>query len=83
MTHDMMTERPSNITIDPALCALCGRENGCAMAADPTSSTPCWCTPLAIPRSLLALVPEEARNRACICRACIERHREDIADRGS
>ena len=70
----MNTNAHSDGTLNPALCPLCGRENRCAMEADPTSSTPCWCTPLAIPRSLLALLPEEARNRACICRECIEAH---------
>jgi hypothetical protein len=30
----------------------------------------CWCSDVAISRTALALVPEAARNVACLCRKC-------------
>jgi hypothetical protein len=31
---------------------------------------PCWCTQADFSTDLLARVPQEARDRACICAAC-------------
>ena len=31
---------------------------------------PCWCTQLDFTTELLARVPAQARDRACICPAC-------------
>ena len=69
--------------VDPARCPLCGRPNGCRLAAagftaaaparaDELPQEPCWCFSMRFPAALLARVPEHARNRACICRACLE-----------
>jgi len=74
--------------VDPAQCPICGRPNGCRRAARPdmAESEPCWCWDYRIPETLLARVPERARNKACICRACIERHggwREERPSAGS
>ncbi|MGE0874985.1 MAG: cysteine-rich CWC family protein [Burkholderiales bacterium] len=56
---------------DPARCPLCGEQNACEMAAG--SGKPCWCATLDFPAALLARVPAEARDKACICRACVEK----------
>ncbi|MEP7217551.1 MAG: cysteine-rich CWC family protein [Bacteroidota bacterium] len=56
--------------INPAICPICGDENRCAMESSPPSETPCWCATMAFPEELLRLVPEAARDRACICRQC-------------
>lgn len=32
----------------------------------------CWCQHHAFPEELLARVPEELRNQACVCRGCVE-----------
>ena len=53
--------------VDPARCPLCGGGNACGMLA---GATPCWCTELAIPTATLERIPEAARGRACLCRAC-------------
>jgi prepilin-type N-terminal cleavage/methylation domain-containing protein/prepilin-type processing-associated H-X9-DG protein len=56
---------------NPALCPLCGGPNGCQLCAPVASHGPCWCYRVAIPAELLTRVPENSRDRACICRACI------------
>ncbi len=33
---------------------------------------PCWCSTVRIPDELLARIPAEQRNRACICRQCVQ-----------
>jgi len=48
-------------------CPLCGGPNGCGLAA---GATPCWCFTASIPAAALERVPDEARDRRCICAAC-------------
>lgn len=59
--------------LDPALCPLCGQTNGCQLCSPATYKGPCWCATAEMPVELLALVPENARNRACICVNCLEK----------
>ncbi|UJJ31195.1 cysteine-rich CWC family protein [Halopseudomonas maritima] len=47
-------------------CPFCQQENSCT-----ASSGDCWCFRLSVPSSMLALLPAEARNRDCICQACV------------
>jgi hypothetical protein len=35
------------------------------------ASGPCWCTLVQFSADLLKQVPEAARNKACICAACV------------
>jgi hypothetical protein len=56
-------------TPDPARCPLCGEGNACTMAAGRPDER-CWCSDVAVSRTALALVPEAARNIACVCRKC-------------
>jgi prepilin-type N-terminal cleavage/methylation domain-containing protein/prepilin-type processing-associated H-X9-DG protein len=58
---------------DPAVCPLCGGANGCQRCTPAADQGACWCARVEIPAELLARVPEEFRNRACICRACVEK----------
>ncbi|WP_306307178.1 cysteine-rich CWC family protein [Alicyclobacillus acidiphilus] len=54
------------------LCPLCGMENQCGRAAGcPPGS--CWCDQSVFPAALLEQIPLEARNKACICKHCLER----------
>ncbi|MCB9616400.1 MAG: cysteine-rich CWC family protein [Sandaracinus sp.] len=53
-------------------CALCGAQNECGVAA---GASHCWCFDVVIPASLLARIPEELRDRACVCPSCIEREK--------
>ncbi len=68
-----MTPLPA---IDPCCCPLCGQPNACAMATPQTAAEavhagPCWCTRVHFSADLLKQVPEAARNKACICAACV------------
>ena len=70
---------PSLPAIDPCCCPLCGQPNACAMATPQTATQgaeavhagPCWCTRVHFSADLLKQVPEAARNKACICAACV------------
>ena len=53
--------------LDPSRCPLCGQTNQCGMAAGATS---CWCFDTKIPADVLEKLPPEARELACVCRAC-------------
>jgi hypothetical protein len=58
--------------MDAGRCPLCGQPNDCQLCADAACKGPCWCAQLVFPEALLAQVPAELRDRACICRACME-----------
>ena len=60
---------------DPARCPLCGGSNACLLASSVAYKGQCWCAHEEIPAALLARVPEHLRNRACICRRCVEEFR--------
>lgn len=55
-------------------CPLCGQLNQCAMEIEQETgikqTEPCWCTSVKFDADLLARVPPEKRNLACICAAC-------------
>ncbi|MBE7940430.1 MULTISPECIES: cysteine-rich CWC family protein [Ramlibacter] len=58
---------------DPRLCPLCGQPNQCAAERRRETGqpqAPCWCVSAHFPPELLARVPADARDRACICPAC-------------
>jgi prepilin-type N-terminal cleavage/methylation domain-containing protein/prepilin-type processing-associated H-X9-DG protein len=56
----------------PENCPLCGGANDCQLCTPAAHKGPCWCVKTEIPEALLARVPEEFRNRACICQNCVE-----------
>lgn len=56
-------------------CPFCGGVNAC-MAK---STRPCWCVDAVIPAGLVALVPDPARGKACICQACVRLYNRDPA----
>ena len=64
---------PDATAIDPSCCPLCGQPNRCAMEVQRETGVvqpPCWCTGVTFDAVLLARVPAEAQQRACICHAC-------------
>jgi len=65
------------MSIDPSCCPLCGQPNECQLCTVSIYKGPCWCAHEEMPAALLARVPETLRNRACICRACVEQYRRD------
>lgn len=58
--------------VDAARCPLCAQPNECQLCTDAAHKRPCWCVEMEIPEALLARVPPELHQRACICRVCIE-----------
>ena len=64
---------PTASALDPSRCPLCGQPNRCAMEVQRETGVaqpPCWCTGVSFDAALLARVPAEAQQRACICHAC-------------
>ena len=57
---------------NPDRCPLCGKANGCQLCSPAAYKGRCWCANTEIPAALQARVPEHWRNRACICRHCVE-----------
>ena len=69
------------------ICPLCKKANHCAMARSSIAKSamdeklapekqklqaPCWCVDITIPQDLLAVVPDNAKDKHCICMACIQ-----------
>src|SRR5258708_33662553 len=59
------------MNLHPANCPLCGRENECQFATTSAYKGKCWCAREDFSPDLLARIPEEARNGACVCRPCV------------
>jgi prepilin-type processing-associated H-X9-DG protein/prepilin-type N-terminal cleavage/methylation domain-containing protein len=62
--------------INPAQCPLCGGPNDCQLCRPAARQDGCWCVREEFPGELLAQVPDLFRNRACICRACVEKFQQ-------
>lgn len=63
-------------TLDATLCPLCGKRNLCAMEVERETGQkqpPCWCTQVDFSADLLARVPGDRKDLACICQACAAR----------
>ena len=73
----------TQLAIDPCRCPLCGQPNACAMATpkiEAEATAPCWCTLVPFSADLLKQVPEAARNKACICAACVAKSQDTSPD---
>lgn len=62
---------PMACGIHPAKCPLCGQSNNCQQASCDVYKGLCWCEKVTFPDELVGRLPEEARGRACVCRACV------------
>lgn len=51
------------------MCPLCQANNYCGV----NDTKPCWCMAESIPKPLLEKVPPNLKNKACICKACVEK----------
>lgn len=58
---------PMSAPLDPRRCPLCQGDNACGLALGKES---CWCMTRRMDETVLDRVPEQARNRACVCEAC-------------
>jgi prepilin-type processing-associated H-X9-DG protein/prepilin-type N-terminal cleavage/methylation domain-containing protein len=69
---------------NPSQCPLCRAANECQLCSPAAYKGSCWCARVEMPESLLARVPENFKNRACICRDCVEKfQRERLATQNS
>lgn len=57
-------------------CPICGEDNDCGLLKDPTQA--CWCTQKTFPNELLQKVPENMKNKACICQRCVEKFQRHL-----
>lgn len=60
---------------DQQRCPLCGSDNQCAHVRQQETGVqqePCWCSRAHFDAALLARVPENARNKACVCARCVQ-----------
>ena len=62
---------------NPNQCPLCGEANDCQLCSPAAYKGSCWCARVEMPEQLLARVPENLRNRACICRDCVEKFQRE------
>jgi len=69
--------------IDASQCPLCGGPNNCQLCTTSAYKGHCWCATVNVPDKLLARVPAELRNRACVCRECIEAFNGPASARGT
>ncbi|QQE10610.1 cysteine-rich CWC family protein [Planctomycetota bacterium] len=60
----------SNTSINEKLCPLCNQPNNCHMHQ--TEAGECWCIAVTIPQELLDQIPEYLKNKACICKTCVD-----------
>lgn len=53
------------------ICPFCQQANQCAVNTI-SETNPCWCQVKDVPAALIALLPENSKNKQCICFTCIE-----------
>ena len=63
----------SRMNVDPTRCPLCQGENACGMQKGEET---CWCMQESIPPSLLARIPAEAKDKACVCVGCVRKEQQ-------
>ncbi len=68
--------------IEKGKCPICGKNNGCAMVAG-TDPYACWCMTTSVPKGLLNHIPEEFRNKSCICKECTSNYNKKVCVVGS
>ncbi|MFK3797720.1 cysteine-rich CWC family protein [Pseudomonas sp. NPDC088444] len=56
--------------INPDTCPVCGQSNRCTLADPRTVDRACWCFTETIDPAVLAALPEDVRNKACLCPRC-------------
>lgn len=62
--------------IDPTRCPLCRKDNACGGAA---GQPKCWCWDETIPATMIAKLPPEARDQACVCQGCVHAKEKSVS----
>jgi len=66
-----MKPAAESTVVEADQCPLCSQPNRCQLCTTAAYKGPCWCATTNIPDELLARLPVELRNKACICRECV------------
>ena len=69
----MTTQTPTINNPESNRCPLCNQANHCGLIS---GEEPCWCANRVIPKSLLEQIPEQLKNKACICNQCLNSYHE-------
>jgi hypothetical protein len=66
--------------LDPHRCPICQQNNACGNLENPASES-CWCrdAELTFPKALIETLPSDMRNKACICRRCVQAYLDQQA----
>jgi Zn-finger nucleic acid-binding protein len=60
-----------NSAPEPAfVCPACGASNQCAVAAAGRFDVDCWCKGVIFDKAALERLPQNQRNKACLCPKC-------------
>ena len=51
------------------ICPICGKDNNCQHG-----KADCWCNTVKIPKSILEMIPNDKKDKACICKSCIDKY---------
>jgi hypothetical protein len=52
------------------ICPVCGQSNRCTLADPRTADRACWCFTETIDPAVFAALPDDIRNKACLCPRC-------------
>ncbi|WP_017755359.1 cysteine-rich CWC family protein [Calidifontibacillus oryziterrae] len=63
------------MSVDVKKCPICNKENNCGKLQ---GQKVCWCVSETFPGEIFELVPEEKRNKACICKDCVQTFNENL-----
>jgi hypothetical protein len=66
----MNTHTVNPETINPNICPACGSSNSCTLADPRTVDQACWCFSATIDPTVLAALPQELKDKACLCPRC-------------
>ena len=64
----------------PQICPACGASNACTLADPRTADQACWCFSVSIDPAVIQALPEELRNKACLCPRCA-RINDELSDK--
>lgn len=61
-------------------CPICKESNQCGNLAGLPAGE-CWCSKEAFPQTIFEQIPSELKGKACICQACLNKHKGKINEK--
>lgn len=59
------------------ICPICGEPNNCAIA-NGLNPEECWCMKVNFPKEIFDKIPKDKKNKACVCKKCLEKIKENL-----